>query len=117
MSRLYKDNVMFVGDAARLANSEWGCGIGNALFSGLSAGETAAKFIQGEISSLEPYQESMRSRIKILQRGYKHREKYENEKKYVNTYRWNCSLISPLNKIFPSFLQNCIAKIILNRIG
>ncbi|MCK4902816.1 MAG: NAD(P)/FAD-dependent oxidoreductase, partial [Thermoplasmatales archaeon] len=117
MSRLYKDNVMFVGDAARLVNSEWGCGIGTALFSGSSAGTTAAKFIQGELSSLEPYQESMKSRLKILERGYKHRVKYENESKYVNTYRRNYSIISSLNKVVPSFLQNYISKIILNRIG
>lgn len=88
-----------------------------AVIGGNLAGATAAKFIQGELSSLKPYQESMKSRLKILERGYKHRVKYENESKYVNTYRWNYSIISSLNKVVPSFLQNYISKIVLNRIG
>ena len=44
-------------------------------------------------------------------------ESQENEKKYVKTYRRNYSLISSLNKIFPSFLQNYISIIVLKRIG
>ena len=117
MSRLVKDNVMIVGDAARLVNSEWGCGIGNALFSGSNAGMTAARYIQGEISSLESYQKLMRPRISVLQRAYKHRKKFEIEKKYVNTYRRNYSTINVANKILPGFLQDYISKIILDRIG
>lgn len=117
MSRLVKNNVMIVGDAARLVNSEWGCGIGNALFSGSNAGMTAAQYIQGKISSLELYQELMRSRILILQRAYKHRKKFEIEKKYVNTYRRNYSIINSVNKILPGFFQDYISKIILDRIG
>lgn len=117
LNRLVKDNVIIVGDAARLVNAEWGCGIGNALFSGSNAGITAARYIKGEISTLEPYQELMKERLAVLKRAYKHRQKYENEKKYVNTYRRNFSFINAINRTTPSFLQDFIALRVLDRIG
>jgi geranylgeranyl reductase family protein len=117
LNRLVKDNVMIVGDAGRLVNSEWGCGIGNALFSGTNAGITAARYIQGENSSLEPYQELMKPKISILKRAYKYRKLYENERKYVNTLRRNYSFIHIVNKILPGSLQNYLSKIILDRLG
>lgn len=117
MNRLVKDNVLIVGDAARLVNSEWGCGIGNALFSGRSAGMTAAKYIKGEIASLEPYQDSMKARISILQKAYKRKKKLEIEKKYVGSHRRDFFIVSILNRIVPDFLQDKISKKILDRIG
>jgi digeranylgeranylglycerophospholipid reductase len=117
MSRLIKDNVLVVGDAARLVNAEWGCGIGNAIFSGRSAGKIAAQYVIGEIKTLEPYQDLMRKRILLLRKAYKNRKKFENEKKYVRTYRRNLSILSIINKIFPDFIQDYFLKVILYRIG
>lgn len=48
---LYKDNVMVVGDAARLIDSLTGAGIANALLSGKIAGQTASKMIINDIQA------------------------------------------------------------------
>ncbi len=45
-SILVKDNLLFVGDAARLADPLSGAGIANAILSGKIAGEVASEFIK-----------------------------------------------------------------------
>jgi digeranylgeranylglycerophospholipid reductase len=62
---LIKDNVMVVGDAARLADPVIGAGIKQALISGCLAGKVAANYVKGELSSLEKYQDLM---LKIVTR-------------------------------------------------
>jgi digeranylgeranylglycerophospholipid reductase len=47
---LYKDNLLLVGDAARLVDSLTGAGIANALLSGKIAGQTAAVMVAEGIS-------------------------------------------------------------------
>ena len=47
---LYKDNLLLIGDAARLVDSLTGAGIANALLSGQIAGETAALMASSGIS-------------------------------------------------------------------
>ena len=116
MSKVIKDNVMIVGDAARLVHSNFGYGIGNALYSGRSAGMTAAKYIKGEISSLEPYQDSMKSGIIRLQRAYKRKKRIATEKKFVNSYRRIFFIFSVINKIVPNFIQNYLSDNIIGRI-
>lgn len=103
LDKLIKDNVMIVGDAARLVYSESGGGIENALFSGSLAGTIAAKYIHGEISSLEAYQYSMRLKLLRLKIGYNRRTRAsENDEKYVRTYQSIYSLLSFFNKLLPN---------------
>lgn len=57
---LYKDNLLIVGDAARLVDSLTGAGIANALISGKLAGETAAQMIRDGIRG-EAYEKQFNS--------------------------------------------------------
>jgi digeranylgeranylglycerophospholipid reductase len=113
MSKLIKDNVMIVGDAARLAHPALGGGIGNALFSGSLAGIVAAKYIKGEIPSLKSYQNSMHIKISRLRKAYNSKVKVsETEEKFVRTYRRVFSILCFINKLFPNLLQGHISKIL-----
>ena len=101
---LIKDNVMIVGDAARLVYPESGGGIENALSSGRIAGLTAAKYIHGEISSLKNYTYSMRIKILRIKNGYKRKARAsKSDKKYIHTYQRIFLILSYINKIFPNF--------------
>ena len=116
MEKLTKDNVMIVGDAARLSNPNFGCGIGNALFSGCSAGMTAANCIKGEIDSLEPYQKSMEFSITKLKRAYRRKKKLLNEQKFVNSYRRIFFITSFLNRTVPRFIQDYLFEFVIDKI-
>jgi len=117
MDRLVKDNVMITGDAGRLVNAEWGCGIRNALVSGQAAGETAADFVQGKIASLEPYQEAMRERIHALNRGFRLRTKFADERRFTGTLRRRYGVQSVLSKLIPACIQDPLAAVIVRRMG
>ncbi len=117
MDRLVKDNVMVAGDAGRLVNAEWGCGIRNALVSGQAAGETAADFTQGKIASLEPYQAAMKGRLSALRKGVKLREKFADERRFVGTLRRRYGVQSVLSRIIPACIQDPLAAIIVRRMG
>lgn len=102
---------MIVGDAARLANSVSGAGIYNAFFSGRLAGLTASKYIHGEISSLESYQDAMNVKISRLKNIYHFKSKFKTEKKFVRIFRIFFSITCFINKAVPTLLQNYILKI------
>ncbi len=103
LSKLVKDNVMIVGDAARLVYPESGGGIENALFSGRAAGTIAAKYVQGEISSLDAYQRAMRIKILRIRIDYNRRIRAsKTDEKFVKTYQGIYSLLRFANKLFPS---------------
>ena len=110
MSRLIKDNVMITGDAARLCNSTTGGGIRTALFSGSLAGMIAGKYIKGEITSLEPYQEAMQSKISTLKKAYNRKRKIESDTKFVRAYHRAIRLGCFLNNLVPNFIQRYIGK-------
>ena len=110
MSRLIKDNVMITGDAARLSNPTTGGGIRTALFSGSLAGMIAGKYIQGEITSLEPYQEAMRSKISMLRKAYARKRKIESDTKYVKAYHRAIRFGCFLNNLVPNLIQRRIEK-------
>lgn len=114
LESLVKDNVIFVGDAARLSNSATGSGIQNAIFSGSLAGLTAFKYINGTISSLEEYQINMKKNISRLTRVYKSKSKLTTDKTFISTYKRVFSIFNTINKISPGFFQNHVAKI-MNR--
>ena len=109
---LTKDNILFVGDAARFVNPIFENGINNAVFSGSVAGIIAAKFIKGEISTLTIYDELMKNKVKTLKKAYNQKNRLTIEEKYINTYRKVFSLLSLLNKFFPNILQNQFVKIV-----
>jgi len=109
---LLKDNIMFVGDAARFANPIFENGINNAVFSGTVAGIVATKYIKGNISTLKIYEELMSKKVKRLTRAYYNKSKLTTEEKFVKSYRRAISLIYSLNKLFPNLLQNQLIKII-----
>jgi len=77
---MYGDGFMITGDAARLANSLTGAGIGNALVSGAFAGETAvAALKKGDCSSaaLRKYQTAVMDTIgTATERFYTVKEAY-----------------------------------------
>ena len=111
LHRLVKDNVMIVGDAARLANPIFGKGISNAIISGSLAGRVAAKYIHGEISSLDLYQQFMYKKVVLLRRFYhrKVRSMY-SEKVFLSKYKHAFSLLKYFHDILPSFSERRIVK-------
>ncbi len=109
---LTKDNIIFVGDAARFVNPIFENGINNAVFSGSVAGIIAAKFIKGEISTLTIYDELMKNKVKTLKKAYYQKNRLTTEEKYIKSYRKVFSLLSLLNKFFPNILQNQFVKIV-----
>lgn len=109
---LIKENIMFVGDAARLANPLFENGINNAIFSGTVAGITAAKYIKGNISTLTIYDKLMKNKVKRLKKAYKQKNKLKTEKKFVKAYIKYYSLINFLNNLCPNLLQNQIIGIV-----
>jgi digeranylgeranylglycerophospholipid reductase len=109
---LKKDNVLFVGDAARLANPIFENGINNAIFSGSVAGIIAVKYIKGEISSLSYYEEIMKKKVNRIKRACKTKERLKTEKRFIKSYRRGISLLNKINKLAPNLVQNRLIKIV-----
>jgi digeranylgeranylglycerophospholipid reductase len=106
INTLIRDNVIITGDAARLAHSFSGGGIRNALFSGSLAGITAAKYVKGEISSLEPYQDYMKTKITRLEKEYNFKNKaFENESSLTKNFGSAIKMACFLNKLFPNVFE------------
>ncbi|MCK4365566.1 MAG: NAD(P)/FAD-dependent oxidoreductase [Thermoplasmatales archaeon] len=111
MNRLIKDNVLITGDAARLAHPLSGGGIRNALFSGSLAGIIAAKYSLGEISSLEPYQDTMQTKILRLGKEYNFKCKIsKNEDIFLRNFGMAISTICLIHRLFPNFLERLFTK-------
>jgi len=109
--RLVKGNVMIVGDAARLVNPVFGKGISNALLSGIVAGRVAAKYIQGEVSSLDLYHKLMRKKISSIKRFYRRKmSSLKSEDVFIQKYRKAFSLLKKLHSFAPVFLENKVIK-------
>jgi len=109
---LSKDNIMFVGDAARLANPIFENGINNAVFSGSVSGIIAAKYIQGKINSLKEYEKYMNGKVKRISKMYNRKNKIKTEGNFIKSYRRGFYLLHTLNKLFPNLLQNQLIKIV-----
>jgi len=106
---LVKDNIMIVGDAARLVHSSSGAGIGNALFSGSLAGIIAARYACGEISSLQIYEDAMQQKIKRLRNDYIKKDKaIKDEKMYLKIFGRGVFIFNIFNKILPSFSERIV---------
>jgi len=109
---LTSDNIMFVGDAARLANAIFENGINNAVFSGSIAGKIAGKYIQGKIPSLTYYERLMEKKVRRLKRAYNQKNKIKTEEKFIRAYKRGFSLLCSFNKLFPNIVQNQLVKIV-----
>ena len=112
LDNLVKDNIMFVGDAARVVDPASGAGIHNAAFSGTLAGIIAARFVKGEVSSLEIFKEAMTEKTQRIKNTYTRNKKLNTSEKFLKGYRKVFSLLNIVNKIFPNFFQGSIAKIL-----
>jgi len=106
------NNVMFVGDSARLVDPASGAGIHNAVFSGALAGLTAASYINGEIRSLNIYQKLMENKMNRIRKTYKNKCKLTSTSKYDKAFNRVFSTINILNKIIPNFYQRQITKML-----
>ena len=106
------NNVMFVGDSARLVDPASGAGIHNAVFSGTLAGSTAAGYIKGENKSLDIYQKLMQNKMKRIKKTYINKSKLTSTKKYNKNFSRLFSTINILNKIIPNFYQNQITNLL-----
>ena len=110
LMELVKDNVMFVGDAARLANSATGAGIQNAIISGNLAGCIAAKYLDGGIDTLDTYTLEMNRVLIRLKKVYYRKIKLTTDEKFLSGYKKAYSLLSFANSISPGFFQNYVTK-------
>lgn len=117
LNKLVKDNVMFVGDAARLANPATGAGIHNAIISGSLAGCIAAKYTKNELESLEIYQNEMKKILFRLTKTYKNKTKLTTEKKFLSGYKKAFSTLNFANSVLPGFFQNYAAKNLLKNLN
>ena len=113
LNELVKENVMLVGDAARLANPATGAGIHNAIISGSLAGCIAAKYIKSELESLEIYQNEMKKILYRLTKTYKNKIKLTTDKKFISAYKKSFSMLNFANSLLPGFFQNYVAKTLL----
>ena len=108
---IYKDNVIITGDAARLADSVGAAGIRNAVLSGNLAGRVAADYINGKISSLKIYQDTISCITNKLKKMYERQNYvYSDEKRYLKRYRRGIKILNTIDRISPTFLENRIAK-------
>jgi digeranylgeranylglycerophospholipid reductase len=111
LKTILKDNVMIVGDAARLVDAPTGAGIQTAVFSGKLAGIIASKCIKNEIPNLEKYTHYMNFKIKKLKKAYKMKNKaYQNEEKLIRNYSKGISILNKAHKKFPNFSEKFITK-------
>jgi len=107
-----KNNVLFVGDAARLVDPASGAGIHNAIFSGNLAGIIAAKHNLGEIPSLDIYQRLLGKKIKRITKTYNRMKKLDTIEKFDKGFNKSFSKMELVNNIFPNFFQGSIGKIL-----
>ena len=112
LDRLTKDNVIITGDAGRLAHPLSGGGIRNAIISGSLAGIIAAKYIKGEISSLEPYQEYMQRKISRLNKEYNFKSlSIKDEDGFKGKFGMAVSMACFINKLLPGSLEKLFTKL------
>jgi len=111
LKTLVKDNIMIVGDAARLVNAPTGAGIDNALFSGSLAGLIASNYITGKTSSLKTYEIFLKKKIKILNKAYKNKNKaLKSDKIYFKKYNRAIFMLSHIHRLIPNKSEKMVSK-------
>lgn len=105
---LVKDNLMLVGDAARVSIPVTGGGIGNALFTGRAAGKLAGEVIKDNLSleHLMNYNQIVHKNLtKRLKRAYKLKERFIRSEKNIERV---FILLKPfvwLHRLAPNFIE------------
>jgi len=112
LSTLVKDNVIIVGDAARLANPTSGSGIISSILSGGLAGKIAAEYVNGKTVSLELFQYLMRRKILMLKKIYMKKIKLNSETKFIKSYNRFFKILYIFHRLAPNILETRIEKII-----
>ena len=110
LNSLVKNNVMFVGDAARVVDPASGAGIHNAAFSGSLAGSIAAKYVQKEITSLKVYEEAMKNKTNRIQKTYNKISQLNTVIKYTKEFKKTFLILNVFNKLIPNFFQGQVVK-------
>jgi digeranylgeranylglycerophospholipid reductase len=112
LDKLAINNIMFIGDAARLVDPATGAGIQNAIYSGTLAGLTAAGYIKGELKSLDIYEKLMKNKTNRIRRTYRKKSRLTTSKKYNQSFNRLFYSINILNSINPYFYQNQITRML-----
>jgi len=112
LQKVYKDNVMLTGDAARLVNPFLGSGILNSIFSGSLAGCVAVDFLDKNIESLHLYQQLLERKINKLSKSYERREKIFEADRIIPVYHKALFAFSIADKIIPNFFQRSVRKVV-----
>jgi digeranylgeranylglycerophospholipid reductase len=103
-----KNNVVLVGDAARLAIPLTGAGIGHALLSGKLAAKTIIEMEEkgAGLEYLMHYDRDWRPIIgPKLKRAYKLKEKFVNNPKSIDRVFTILRPLAALHKLFPNFIE------------
>lgn len=117
LQRVIKNKVMITGDAARVVNPFLGSGIANAIFSGCFAGIVAGDYVNGNIKSIDLYQQLMSEIITRLTKTYRRREKIFEKDRYVPAYHKALIAFSIANKINPNYFNRAVRKTIEKNIS
>jgi digeranylgeranylglycerophospholipid reductase len=104
-----KDNVILTGDAARFCIAMSGAGIGNAMLSGMYAGQVASSYLSGKVR-LDAYQKLMEKMLyKKLRRAYRYKEYFMKKDNINHLYRLTSFLFS-LHSIAPNTMERFALK-------
>jgi digeranylgeranylglycerophospholipid reductase len=111
-SQVLKDNVLLVGDAARVAIPVTGAGIGHALVTGKWAGELAGKVItdRRSISELKNYEIMMDKIRKKIQRSYELKQKVLKNDDFYELLFALAKPVPYLYGLFPELFHKLLLK-------
>lgn len=102
------DNVILVGDAARMTIPLTGAGIGHALYSGDLAVETITTMLdQGlGMDHLESYDMAWQKRLsRKLYRAYRIKERFRTDPRSIERFFKILKPLEVLHRIFPNFIE------------
>jgi flavin-dependent dehydrogenase len=101
--------VILTGDAARFCIAMSGAGIGNAMLSGMYAGQVASSYLSGKVR-LDAYQKLMEKMLyKKLRRAYRYKEYFMKKDNINHLYRLTSFLFS-LHSIAPNTMERFALK-------
>jgi digeranylgeranylglycerophospholipid reductase len=113
MQKTVVNNIILVGDAARLAIPLTGSGIGHALFSGNTAVNviTEKEDKEAGMDHLQLYEQLWRAKLlKKLNRAYKIKEGFRKNPDSIERFFKILKPIAVLHRIFPNFIERVALK-------
>jgi digeranylgeranylglycerophospholipid reductase len=105
---LVSNNVILVGDAARVSIPVTGGGIGNAMFTGRAAGELAGKIVKNnmDLEELSKYNDQVHANIsKRIKRAYKLKQRFIKCENNIERVFIFLKLFAWLHKLAPGFME------------